>query len=982
MAVPTPIIAPFLNLLSSGLQRVSNSVFQKFLRLRRIDAALRGEAQRNPLVKKAIDDWERVLGTYLGEYDEALDSFMQSLERSGLLEGITQSALLRRSIDNNKILFTSEFESYCPGHPKSPDELYDQLFTSFSITLREITKDPILSDLVTAHSEQINSRLDLIEQTLTTKTELKFANATERRDALLRLSRGLLQSYKEVRIETIRSGAKLVPLDKIYIPPNLSLKSLDRNQVRTLIRKHTDFDPAHSDPRVIAGFYDDLSTSVDSSITVSKFADFRRSFQRVVILGDPGGGKSTLCQKVCHDLTKNFHATIQSGLAIPKVPPQTQKLAIRVILRQYEQARIRSPQLSIFEYISKDLASSSNLKPEDIEALLRDLMGKGHAVLAFDGLDEILDTANRRTFVDLVQLFANQYPLCPVLVTSRVVGYEDAPLSGDYDVLALGQLDNDQVSSYVKKFLRAVAAKSAHDADIEARRFMEQTKDNAADLRRNPLLLGLMAFLFHAKGDVPGNRPEIYGDCATLMFDRWDKNRGISPDVPSDFERAELFSEIASRMFPNVELRAGVSREWLLRNVLDFFQELYMDKGRAVKSARSITEFLVGRAWVMSEVGDQVFAFTHQTFLEFYFARRLEGNLDTVGDLLKELHPRIVRSEWDVVAHLSLQLKVQSNLRKQDEALQFLTSRVGKYSTKKYDSAYRLFSARSLEYLNGSETHVTSLLRSLCDFDSSDNRLREKLSYVVKAVHASNHRKRLAKEEAISFIASLLLDKSTGIDDRIWRLVAPSTHHMRFGRGHAIIDFELASEIRAFSKAELVRRAEADPVAMVVAFQWFGHISASALRRFGIAPFGDSYIPDTPFLGYAWIGLGASGKYGDFFRASDVPTSRHSDLLRELANLPANLIPNTRKDDVSDIGIPPDVWISAFEENGGNKDLEIGLAIVLSLNSAFSLFDGNIVTRIGPGISQRRLKKFQRHFSSILNKATPEQRRKIETNLA
>ena len=45
-----------------------------------------------------------------------------------------------------------------------------------------------------------------------------------------------------------------------------------------------------------------------------------------------------------------------------------------------------------------------------------------------------------------------------------------------------------------------------------------QTSTNAQDLRQNPLLLGLMAWLFYMKGDLLMNRPEIYREFAILIF--------------------------------------------------------------------------------------------------------------------------------------------------------------------------------------------------------------------------------------------------------------------------------------------------------------------------------------------------------------------------------------------------------------------------------------------------------------------------------
>jgi predicted NACHT family NTPase len=225
----------------------------------------------------------------------------------------------------------------------------------------------------------------------------------------------------------------------------------------------------------------------------------------VVVLGDPGGGKSTLCQHLCHDLARQAVASLQTEST--HLTAQLQKFPLRVILRAYEKARTLEPQLSIYDFIRRDLKNHVTAEDHEIDDALKYLLSSGSAVLAFDGLDEILATAQRREFVDLVNSFCNQFPLCPVMVTSRLVGYDDAPLPAHFDELILEKFDDNEVLSYVKKFMKVVGGHDEKEADNRANNFYKQTTSNAADLRRNPLMLGLMAWLFNMRGDVPSNRP-------------------------------------------------------------------------------------------------------------------------------------------------------------------------------------------------------------------------------------------------------------------------------------------------------------------------------------------------------------------------------------------------------------------------------------------------------------------------------------------
>jgi predicted NACHT family NTPase len=60
------------------------------------------------------------------------------------------------------------------------------------------------------------------------------------------------------------------------------------------------------------------------------------------------------------------------------------------------------------------------------------LLLTGRAVVIFDGLDELLDTSRRADVTTRVERFCAEYPLAPVLVISRQVGYDQARLDDSH----------------------------------------------------------------------------------------------------------------------------------------------------------------------------------------------------------------------------------------------------------------------------------------------------------------------------------------------------------------------------------------------------------------------------------------------------------------------------------------------------------------------------------------------------------------------
>jgi len=96
-------------LLGAGIQRSGSLLFQKILRLGRIEAALKG-VSKNSLVESAVHDFETIIGTYYGELNVELETFVRELERSGIINLMVESALLKRDVLSNQMLFTDLHE--------------------------------------------------------------------------------------------------------------------------------------------------------------------------------------------------------------------------------------------------------------------------------------------------------------------------------------------------------------------------------------------------------------------------------------------------------------------------------------------------------------------------------------------------------------------------------------------------------------------------------------------------------------------------------------------------------------------------------------------------------------------------------------------------------------------------------------------------------------------------------------------------------
>lgn len=368
----------------------------------------------------------------------------------------------------------------------------------------------------------------------------------------------------------------------------------------------------------------------------------------LVVLGDPGGGKSTLVKATVHQLATD--AAASGYAAVPILVP----------LARYWNAQTADRSLGLIDFAAQEIRSqgAANL---DAKAL-RYLLATGRLVMFFDGFDEVLDVPTRIDIRDRIETLSRRYRGCSVVVTSRQTGYYEAPLDGtDFLQLKIGSMTVEKVQRFAATFFKLSVADDREWSEM-VHRFMDET-NRAADLRRNPLMLGLLCLLYESGRSIPRNQADLFRDCALLLFSRWDSRRGIHTEI-ADAETAEnAIAAIALSIFDS----SGdeVSDSWLRFELQDFYRREASDDGRAAaRFARDVLDLWRGRKWLLVTTGhrdgEEWFRFSHRTFLEYFAATQLAYECGTAAELWNRIRPLVITRSAVVYCLLAAQLHSRS----------------------------------------------------------------------------------------------------------------------------------------------------------------------------------------------------------------------------------------------------------------------------------------------------------------------------------
>ncbi len=359
-----------------------------------------------------------------------------------------------------------------------------------------------------------------------------------------------------------------------------------------------------------------------------EWEELRENLERMVVLGDPGYGKTMLLwQEVGR---RNQRALDQ----FEGEPVGAEGLQLAVFVRGVEMAQELAATTDLLEVLTRHVSRRHGLKDEAREAL-RSKLRRGDCLIALDALDEV-PLGLREKLDRGLEEFVRGHGEAKLLLSSRLVGYTRSPMP-------VAAEDEVEVLAFEEEGMeRAVRAWFGED-EKAGERLWEQIKGQGQILEvlRCPLLLRLACQVGEErrkKGEeMPRweRRGELYEAFLGDAVERW----GRAAEPRPTREQRGLFLEFAG----------GVAEE-LWRQ--DAGRTLWGEGevARAVNATRGRYVALNGRPDLLGDLcgagiwvpvgadGPQTaLMFTHRTMGEYLTAQALADKLQASG------------SEWDFV---------------------------------------------------------------------------------------------------------------------------------------------------------------------------------------------------------------------------------------------------------------------------------------------------------------------------------------------
>jgi predicted NACHT family NTPase len=394
---------------------------------------------------------------------------------------------------------------------------------------------------------------------------------------------------------------------------------------------------------------------------------------KLVILGEPGSGKSTLMKYFAVKLAQQQF--LELGLA-----EQANLLPILIRIRELA----KHPENNILVYLENFIPLKFSI--EIPKGFFDYWLQQGKAVILLDGLDEIAASKKRNAVIESIYALFNQdrYAQNRVIITSRPAGYKrELFLTEEFPHYQILPFDEDKINLFIQQWHNSRFPDPTESKSRQKRlKNILKQQERIKLLVRNPLLLTLIVLIHRYDGyRLPQRRHKVYDVAVETLLTSWERN------IFDDDEESILINKLTHIKFEdlrplmervaywahslvnndNEEGYALMDRNALIKKLSDDIKKLKAidELYQAEQEASNFIDYISERSGLLNEQGQDCYAFVHKTFQEYLCAKEINYQARNERDfeiVLKHIQDYLYDPHWREVLLLLIAIQEPNNI--------------------------------------------------------------------------------------------------------------------------------------------------------------------------------------------------------------------------------------------------------------------------------------------------------------------------------
>ncbi len=403
---------------------------------------------------------------------------------------------------------------------------------------------------------------------------------------------------------------------------------------------------------------DDMPLKTEEQDQRPELSDFLKDNRKLLLIGAPGGGKTTFLRLISCVLAKDLlgekHGFTQPGRSVHLGLHLTDEPPVPVFIRLALLASYmnKDDDVPCNDHISRILNLFQKLYGEQTRDILEKRLNEGRCALLLDGLDEVADTDMRCRITNLVDEILQKWGENLVIVTSRPHGYKEVEGLKGVVKLEIDEFNEKDTAEFLNKWVNVIYS----EQDMESRNSYHQELEaaigssrNIRRMARNPVMLTCLCVVHWNERKLPEGKADLMSAVLRWLVDvrkEQRKNEGYTNTFAE-----ECFKSLALGMtnHPGGK-KSVVDIAWAAEQLAKpFHTEQGIDDLETVRRKGShILESEMIFSGIIERVGLGQLRFWHLTFQEHYAARRISelSDLDDETGWWPLIKPHIYDQQW------------------------------------------------------------------------------------------------------------------------------------------------------------------------------------------------------------------------------------------------------------------------------------------------------------------------------------------------